>query len=132
MIDETGSGGLKLSDIEAKFGLHKLHHKTTLTRQVISSITSVLFLAGAILIIYVCRKNFDCSRKTPIVRRPFPETNASSWIPMVKPNVADLQDFDSLDTNETTLSGRKEESHSGQGPSNLGKKIKTNQAISSN
>ena len=113
MIDETGSGGLKLSDIEAKFGLHKLHHKTTLTRQVFSSITSVLFLAGAILIIYVCRKNFDCSRKPPIVRRPFPETNASSWIPMVKPNVADLQDFDSLDTKETTLSGRKEEPHSG-------------------
>ena len=132
MIDETGSGGLKLSDIEAKFGLHKLHHKTTLTRQVFSSITSVLFLVGAILLIYVCRKNFDCSRKTPIVRRPFPETNASSWIPMVKPNVADLQDFDSLDTKETSLSGSKEEPHSGQGPSNPGKKLKTRQAKSSN
>ena len=29
MIDQSGSTGLKLSDIESKFGLHKLHHKTT-------------------------------------------------------------------------------------------------------
>ena len=33
MIDQSGSTGLKLSDIESKFGLHKLHHETTLTRQ---------------------------------------------------------------------------------------------------
>ena len=51
---------------------------------------------------------------------------------MVKPNVADLQDFDSLDTKETSLSGSKEEPHSGQGPSNPGKKLKTRQAKSSN
>ena len=43
-----------------------------------------------------------------------------------------IQDFDSLDTKDSMISGGKEESHSGQGPSNLGKKIKTNQAISSN
>ena len=51
---------------------------------------------------------------------------------MVKPNVTELQDFDSLDTKESTLSGRKEESHSRQGPSNLGKKLKAKQARSSN
>ena len=52
MIDQSGSTGLKLSDIESKFGLHKLHRKTTLTRQIFSSITSVLLLGGAILILY--------------------------------------------------------------------------------
>ena len=129
MIDGTGSGGLKLSDIEAKFGLHKLHHKTTLTTQVFSSITSVLFLVGAILIIYVCRKNLDCSNKTPIDTRPFSETNASSWMPMVKSNVADLQDFDSMDTKESILSVRKEESHSKPAPS---KKLKAKPARSTN
>ena len=40
-LDKTGLSGLKLSDIEEKFGLHKLHHKTNLTRQIFSSITSV-------------------------------------------------------------------------------------------
>ena len=134
MIDETGSSAIKLSEVEAKFGLHKLHHKTTLTSQVFSSITSVLCLAGAILILYACRKNFDCSRKTQVVRRPItmselqlPDTNTSSWIPVGKPNVAYLQDFDSLDTKETPLRGRKEEQHLGQGPSNLGKKLNTKQ-----
>ena len=48
---------------------------------------------------------------------------------MVKPNVADLQDFDSLDTKESTLSVRKEESHSRPGPS---KKLKAKQARSPN
>ena len=56
-----------------------------------------------------------------------PETTTSSWIPMSKPNVADLQDFDSLDTKEAPLRGRKEEQHSGQGPSNHGKKLNTKQ-----
>ena len=70
MIDQSGSTGLKLSDIESKFGLHKLHHKTTLTRQIFSSITSVLFLEGAILILYACRKNLDCSRQHRVSERP--------------------------------------------------------------
>ena len=48
-------------------------------------------------------------------------------IPMGKPNIADLQDFDSLDTKEIPLRGRKEEQHLGQGPSNLGKKLNTKQ-----
>ena len=80
IVDQTGWTGLKSSDIEAKFGLYKLHHKTTLTRQVLSAITS-----WAILIIYVCRKNFDCSRNHQVNRRPIsisalqlPETTASS------------------------------------------------------
>ena len=58
MIDQSGSTGLKLSDIESKFGLHRLHRKTTLTRHIFSSITTVLLFGGAILIIYACRKNF--------------------------------------------------------------------------
>ena len=48
---------------------------------------------------------------------------------MVKTNVADLQDFDSMDTKEWTLSVRKEESHSKPGTS---KKLKAKQARSSN
>ena len=129
MIDQTGSTGLKLSDIESKFGLHKLHHKTTLTRQIFSSITSVLFLVGAILILYACRKNFDCSRKHQVNRRPIsmsalqlPDTTDSSWIPVSGPAVANLQDFDSSDNNEAPLRVRKEEQILSQVQSNLGKK----------
>ena len=48
---------------------------------------------------------------------------------MVKTNVADLQDFDSMDTKESTLSVRKEESLSKPGPS---KKLKVKQARSTN
>ena len=47
MIDQTRLSRLKLLDIEAKLGLHKLHHKSTLIRKIFSSITSILFLAGA-------------------------------------------------------------------------------------
>ena len=116
MIDQSGSTGLKLSDIESKFGLHRLHRKTTLTRQIFSSITSVLFLGGAILILYACRKNFDCSKKRRVNERPIamsalqlPDTAASSWIPVSGPTVANLQDFDSSDNNEAPLRVRKEE-----------------------
>ena len=84
MIDQSGSTGLKLSDIESKFGLHKLHHKHTRTRQIFSSITSVLFLVGAILVLCAYRKNFDCSRNHQVNRRPIrmsalqvPESTAS-------------------------------------------------------
>ena len=48
---------------------------------------------------------------------------------MVKSNVADLQDFDSMDTKESILSVRKEESHSKPAPS---KKLKAKPARSTN
>ena len=67
-------------------------------------------------------QNFDCSRKPQVVRRSItnselqlPDTNTSSCIPIGKPNVADLQDFGSLDKKETPLRGRKEEQNLGQG-----------------
>ena len=129
MIDQSGSTGLKLSDIESKFGLHKLHRKTTLTRHIFSSITTVLLLGGAILIIYTCRKNFDCSKKRRVVERPIamsslkhPDTTASSWIPISGPAIANLQDVDLSDNNETPSRGRKEEQISSQVQSNIGKK----------
>ena len=97
MIDQSGSTGLKLSDIESKFGLHKLHRKTTLTRKIFSSITIVLFLGGTILILYACRKNFDCSKKRRVNERliamsvlQLPDTAASSCIPMGRRTVANL------------------------------------------
>ena len=140
MIDQSGTSGLKLSDIESKFGLHKLHRKTTLTRQIFSSITTILFLGGAILILYACRKNFDCSKKRRVIERPIamsalqlPDTTASSWIPVSGPTVANLQDVDSSDNNEAPSRGRKEEQIFSQAQSNLGKKpykkqIKTSRA----
>ena len=129
MIDQSGSTGLKLSDIESKFGLHKLHRKTTLTRQIFSSITTDLLLGGAILIIYTCRKNFDCSKKRRVNEQPIamsslqlPHTAASSWIPVSGPTVANIQDFDSSDNNEVPLRVLKEEKILSQVQSNLGKK----------
>ena len=87
---------------------------------------------GAIRMLYVCRKNLDCSRKRQVDRRPIsmsalqlpqlPQTTASSWIPVSGPAVANLQDFDSSDNNEAPLRGTKEEQHLGQMKSNLGKK----------
>ena len=107
MIDQSGSSGLKLSDIESTFGLHELHHKTTLTRKIFTSITSVLFLVGAVLILYARRKNFDCFKKRQVNRKPISmsalqlsATTTSSWIPVSGPAVANLQDFDSSDNND--------------------------------
>ena len=86
-----------------------------------SSIISVLCLRGAILILYACRKNFDCSKKRRVIERPIamsalqlPDTTASSWIPVSGPTVANLQDFESSDNNETPLRRTKEEQHLGQ------------------
>ena len=40
--------GIKLVDIESKYSLHKLHHKTNLTRQVFSAVTALLLTAGVV------------------------------------------------------------------------------------
>ena len=40
MLDKTPTG-LKIPDIEAKFNLHTLHRKTTLTRNIFSSIDRI-------------------------------------------------------------------------------------------
>ena len=56
MINED-SRRIKLINIESKYNLHKLHHKTTLTWQIFSVVLSLLLTAGEIFIIYICMKN---------------------------------------------------------------------------
>ena len=75
--------GVRLADIESKHSLHKLHHKTNLTRQVFSAVTSLILMIGAVLILYICRKNLTqiCSTKRPIGRgQPIRMTQLSEVI----------------------------------------------------
>ena len=59
--------GLKIPDIEAKFHLHAIHRKATLTRNIFSSIASLILLLIILLVVYICRKNLGhlakCSKK---------------------------------------------------------------------
>ena len=79
--------GVKLVDIESKYSLHKLHHKTNLTQQIFSAMTSLILMIAAVIILYICRKNLTqiCSTKRPNGRgQPIPmaqlsDTASSSW-----------------------------------------------------
>ena len=116
MFEQTLISSKKLTccDIESKYSLHKLHHKTNLTRQVFSAVTSLILMAGVVLILYICRKNLTqiCSTKRPSGKgQPVRMTQLSditshSWMGIPESCVGNLQDFNNVMTTETMEDGR--------------------------
>ena len=109
--------GVKLVDIESKYSLHKLHHKTNLTQQVFSAMTSLILMIAAVIILYICRKNLTqiCSTKRPNGRgQPIrmtqlsSDTASSSWFGNSESCAGNLQDFNNAMTAETIEDGRQE------------------------
>ena len=69
--------GIPIADIESKFNLHKLHHKTNLTRNVFSSITGLITIIVVVTIIYACRENLTCKKKPAPIHTHFTSSEPS-------------------------------------------------------
>ena len=90
--------------IESKYILLKFHHKTTILRQIFSSLSCFLLLAKAVLITDICPKNLGnlCSRKLqngngPTARMNQPsDITSSSCIHTTGTCITNMQDFGHL------------------------------------
>ena len=80
---ENKATGMKIPDIESKFHLHKLYRKTTLTRNIFSSVSGFIGLVVISVMAYACRNNFTFYKQKsfpPIRMSSLPSENMDSFI----------------------------------------------------
>ena len=91
--------GIRVADIESKFNLHKLHHKTSVTTNLFSSISGVLVVLIIIVFLYACRHNLTCGKTstfvTPVIRSP-PTLMPSEQHMSMSEITTSLESFDSF------------------------------------
>ena len=89
-------GKFSVASFEAKFGLKHLSHKTSTTRNIFASVTSVMTLGIAIIILWICRTNLrkltTCKKKPTASARYTRRTGRASTVDTLAENPSSLED----------------------------------------